>query len=401
MQRFGGMLAGKGLICVKYSTMHAPFISRDTSTPAMFTRQQPAASGQGNKIIFADQLRVLACFSVLLVHWAGIYWVARDTVARSIFAPPLTGPDAGVFGLLHISPINFGPFGVALFFLISGFVIPFSLANAHPLRFLLARALRIYPTYIVCLMAGLFFTYLSAAYWGGDFGWPVKTVLENMSLYKGIGTDSIDLVNWSLAVELKFYLAAALLSWWIRSARVLPVLALCACIGLFARWISADFVYLPFMFIGTMFSYHLRSKISHVQLLAASAVLFVLFVAGQAQSVLKEQVPEVPVNYLYALAVFSLAYALRERFRPIKPVDWLASISYPVYAVHSITGYASIRFLADQGMSYYLALAVTTVFVGLLAYVIHRGVELPTMALGKKVARSVTGHGWRLKSVTD
>jgi peptidoglycan/LPS O-acetylase OafA/YrhL len=382
----------------------AVHIARSTliqSTSVMVTHQQPVMPRQGNKLIFADQLRVLACLSVLAVHWAGIYWLGRDVVASRIFAPPLEGPHGSIFGLLQTVPINFGPFGVGLFFLISGFVIPFSLAATNPPRFLIARALRIYPTYIVCLVTGLFFTYLSAAYWGRDFGWPVSTVLANLSLYKGIGTESIDLVNWSLAVELKFYLAAALLSWWIRSARVLPVLALCASIALLARFISADFVYLPFMFIGTMFSYHLRSKISSAQLLAASAFLFALFVASQAQGVLKEQIPDVPKNYLYALAVFSLAYRMRARFRPIKPIDWLASISYPVYALHSITGYASIRFLTDQGVSYYLALAVTTAFVGLLAYVIHRGVELPTMAFGKKVARGAIRNDLQLKSVAD
>ncbi len=49
--------------------------------------------------------------------------------------------------LVIASPINFGAFGVALFFLISGFVIPLSFQSYGRLDFLVARFFRIYPTY--------------------------------------------------------------------------------------------------------------------------------------------------------------------------------------------------------------------------------------------------------------
>ncbi len=45
-----------------------------------------------------------------------------------------------------------GPFGVALFFLISGLVIPFSFDRHRTGAFLLARLLRIYPTYLAALL---------------------------------------------------------------------------------------------------------------------------------------------------------------------------------------------------------------------------------------------------------
>jgi peptidoglycan/LPS O-acetylase OafA/YrhL len=152
---------------------------------------------------------------------------------------------------------------------------------------------------------------------------------------------------------------------------------------------SQDLLFVPFMFIGTVFSYHFRQKISVLQLLASAALLIGLFIACWTRSVLKEQFPIVPMNYFYALGLFTVAYCLRDRFRPIKPVDWLASISYPLYAVHSIVGYASVRFLTALGVSYYPALAATAVFVAVLAYIVHRTVETPTMHVGKRIAKHV------------
>ena len=48
-------------------------------------------------------------------------------------------------------PLNWGPFGVALFFVISGFVIPFSFETYGRLDFIVARFFRIYPTYLTGL----------------------------------------------------------------------------------------------------------------------------------------------------------------------------------------------------------------------------------------------------------
>ena len=36
---------------------------------------------QSGKIIFADQLRVLAFLSVVATHWVGVFWVHPDTIS--------------------------------------------------------------------------------------------------------------------------------------------------------------------------------------------------------------------------------------------------------------------------------------------------------------------------------
>ena len=76
-------------------------------------------------------LRGLAAVAVVIEHAA---LIARASGA-SLFS-----------GVLHA--IDLGRFGVVLFFLISGLVIPFSFSGETPLRtFAIRRAFRLYPVY--------------------------------------------------------------------------------------------------------------------------------------------------------------------------------------------------------------------------------------------------------------
>src|SRR5471030_457335 len=99
------------------------------------------------KIGFANGLRGIAALSVITGHYLGTFWKLTEAVAG------LTGmvraPVALPFFVEWVgaSPINLGAFGVALFFLISGFVIPLSFQSYGRLDFLIGRFFRIYPTY--------------------------------------------------------------------------------------------------------------------------------------------------------------------------------------------------------------------------------------------------------------
>jgi peptidoglycan/LPS O-acetylase OafA/YrhL len=115
---------------------------------------------------FADALRGIACLSVVCSHLVGQSLVQPGVVAQYGLAQV---PDG------HASPVSnffysggFGEFGVALFFLISGFVIPLSFERYGPRAFLIARCWRLVPTYVAC------FAILLATVWlnGWMFGMP-------------------------------------------------------------------------------------------------------------------------------------------------------------------------------------------------------------------------------------
>ena len=91
------------------------------------------------KIGFANSLRGIAALSVVTGHYLGTFWKITDAVAglTGIVRSPVVPPVFAEF--VVSSPVNLGAFGVALFFLISGFVIPLSFQYYGRLDFIVAR----------------------------------------------------------------------------------------------------------------------------------------------------------------------------------------------------------------------------------------------------------------------
>jgi peptidoglycan/LPS O-acetylase OafA/YrhL len=102
-------------------------------------------------------MRGIACLMVVFFHLVSWnihkYWKGVEAiVGNNIFIPLL--PD-NVLNDLSKYDVQysewFGTFGVSLFFLITGFVIPISLARHNPITFLVNRVFRIYPAYLASL----------------------------------------------------------------------------------------------------------------------------------------------------------------------------------------------------------------------------------------------------------
>lgn len=361
----------------------------------------PAASAAApGRLAFANQLRGIAAVLVLMTHLFGTYFVAPGFVTNATFSTDLQLVEPGWVSYLH--PSFSGPFGVALFFMISGFVIPFSLAGASPLRFLVARFFRIIPTYAVALAIAMLALYLSAQHWGNSFTHGARQILANAFLvHYAVGMESIDPVNWSLSVEIKFYLLMALAApLLVRRSFVPCAVFLAAALGVAAcsdglPWVAAmmalELNYLIFMMIGVGFYLHLHGVIDTRALVLRSAVIFAAFAFSWAMGPQKAQFPGITQYYLYALLTFALAYALRGRFRPMRMLDFLADISYPLYALHSLTGWALLKALMGQGMGFLPAIVLTVAAIVGASYLIHVAVEKPSNRLGKRLARAALG----------
>ncbi|MFJ3484661.1 acyltransferase family protein [Pseudomonas sp. NPDC090202] len=351
-----------------------------------------------SKIIFANQLRGVAALLVVLSHLCSVFWGARDTVALYTGALPIEGAQPGFGFYLTNQHWNTGALGVAIFFAISGFVIPMSLGSAGRLRFLVARAFRIYPTYIAALSLALFAVWLSCHYWGHPFMWKLTVILRNMMLVHNLtGAPTVDLVNWTLAVELKFYLVAALIAPLIVAGRVWPLIGIALLVYGVNRFshtaLGTEMYFVTFMFMGVLFNYQFRGLIGLPKFLASLAVIFGLFVAGWDASPWPDALLITGVNYLYGLLIFGAAYLARHHFRNLRPLDFLADISYPLYILHSLIGYSVMRVLFDRGLDPWWVAAVTALVILLAATLIHVLVERPTIALGKALRRPPATSG--------
>ena len=204
---------------------------------------------------------------------------------------------------LRLFPFGGGEFGVALFFLISGFVIPMSLQKYDWRGFLVGRVLRIYPTYFAGFAVTLIALWIAGSTFGKPFPFDARSVVIHFlpGARDVLWSAHIDYVVWTLEVDVKFYVVCAFAWKWLRlgDRRVFAIpLALGVCaIGIEALlpgWLRTDATayqiayrlgyvfataarFLAFMFIGVAIFYHYRRRINTVALCAISAMLYVVF----------------------------------------------------------------------------------------------------------------------------
>ena len=119
-----------------------------------------------SRIEFLHILRGCAALLVALEHLCIVFWYNKAAVTHltnlpavpDTVPPPLSTRLVFSFGYgpLGFSELwNLSSFAIALFYLISGFVIPFSLRRTALPGFLAARALRLWPTYAAGLTLAL------------------------------------------------------------------------------------------------------------------------------------------------------------------------------------------------------------------------------------------------------
>lgn len=136
-----------------------------------------AQAGRSTKIEFANTMRGVAAMLVLVSHYLGVFWTNREGVSRYTLLPPLPDkfPTPTLVEWLHFGPwVNWGALGVGLFFLISGFVIPFSLRDRSRASFAIARSWRLIPTYAAGFSVTLIALFLGTELLGSE--WPFSAL---------------------------------------------------------------------------------------------------------------------------------------------------------------------------------------------------------------------------------
>jgi Predicted acyltransferases len=355
------------------------------------------------RIAFANALRGIAALCVVIAHYILMFNYIRGEFGGLPALPEKPFPDWMISFFNPLSSLNMGAFGVALFFLISGLVIPISVASLQgkqlaKTKFVIGRLFRIWPTYIVGLLITLGALEIAAGYMGYTTSYTVPQVLTQMSLFRDWFGSSVPLdgVVWTLEVEIKFYLVVLLCWSLIGNAKILPLFALGIATVLAANFYPgnihqsgplAAFVYpikyIFFMMIGVAFNYHFRGLLSLERLFAIAVGMLCVF--GYSCIIEGWQL-EVIVSYFAAFALFTGFYLLARDWNGGPAFDFLANISYPLYACHGAFGIVGMRIMIDQGIGAISALSMQTAMTIVLSWIIHKAVENPTHILGKKLA---------------
>lgn len=156
----------------------------------------PVVRTRGGRFEFLDALRGIAASAVVIQHCSEQVWPGYARFSTQYFG-------AGVFG-------------VFVFFIASGFIIPASLERGRTLgAFWVGRFFRLFPLFWGCLIATLILH--AVGVYGGPPGWmahPAWNLVTNFTMahffIDGPNSQMI-VVAWTLSYELVFYLFVSLL----------------------------------------------------------------------------------------------------------------------------------------------------------------------------------------------
>lgn len=279
--------------------------------------------------------------------------------------------------------LSYGYLGVPIFFVISGFIICYSLPAGYKLSwfktFILKRVVRIEPPYIISILlilalnyAGSYFTHIPLQFAWPDFFFHF-VYLNNF----GLG-NYYNVVYWTLGIEFQFYVIIGLLFTTLCRSQI----ALIAIMGIFlaCSFINISgmhliFPYLPIFGMGIITYFYLYKKqISRpVYFLLAAAFLLQMYFFGNMP--------------MFLSTVFASATLIHWKFRH-RVLDFFSNISFSLYLTHTIIGgkivnlgLRAVHHDIERYVLFFLALSASITF----AYLFYTIIEKNAIAVGKKI----------------
>lgn len=348
-----------------------------------------------DRLVALDALRAIAALLVVWMH-----------VSESFYGlSPQTEASRWLYDAAHL--LDAGRVGVVAFFVISGFVIPFSVHPERPRAgwdFAIRRVFRIYPAYWLSVAAG---AYACHWLWGREF--TAGEFLVNLTLLQDlVGVRSAQGLYWTLGVELVFYAVCLVfvLTGSIRNYRRIALfsttLTLVVAASLVFRAMGRPalgfdvlpwFVYLAIMSMGTLLRAWCDGELRAPAVRACLWGLLAFYLAGlPLLSTLAAKLPwQLTVPYSIGVAVFVLGMTVVRITHPI--MAWLGRISYSIYLFHAVVFYPMLWLLLrlpveawwrTRHLAFYLALNV--ILTVAVAAFVHAFVEKPGIRLGRRVA---------------
>jgi peptidoglycan/LPS O-acetylase OafA/YrhL len=343
------------------------------------------ASHEGKRLQFLDAARGIAAFAVMVQH-------SFETVTPS-YLP------------WSVHHVNFGAFGVVMFFLVSGFIIPVSIDRSKKLTlFWESRFFRLYPMYWVSLIATLGLGYfklfpLVAKF----FSHPITMSLVNFTMFQTFlhVPDALG-VYWTLSLELLFYIVCSFLfaAGWLRRSflwawTAVGAMAISALIAglIFHRSLPAGRLgLLVTAFVGTAIftTYSAQTKKRDLYVLLAGLLLSLLIgfwfrfqIYPSATELESWNMAGVSASWGLAYVVFGVLLMLRNRHFP-RWILWIGRISYSLYLVHGL-----VLFLLPTSLNpVVFVVAVSGLSIAISAFT-YEFVEKPAIAFHRNRMRAL------------
>ena len=342
----------------------------------------------GARIWVLDPLRGLAACAVTLYHFTcGGDWLTQSQGASAWLR--LIGSQ--------------GWLGVHVFFVISGFVLPYAMwVGQYRLRnygiFLLKRILRLEPPYLFALVLTVGLLVL-LQYVPGFRGPPFVLDWKCFLLHFGylnlfFGYDWYNPVFWTLAIEFQFYLLIALVFPLVVHRQLWVRVALLLGLGLL------QFVQVPERFVLPylgLFALGIVTAQRQIGLISGAAYLALVTILGAATAASLG-----PAQASVGLATAAIIAATRHvklesllvRLFNWRPLVWLGLVSYSLYLIHVPIGGRIVNFgsrYVTVFPGHLLVLGIAFCVTFLTAGLMYALVEKPS----RRWSSSVTYRGRR------
>ena len=321
---------------------------------------------QSERIATVDALRGIASLAVAWFH--------------------LTQPNPALAPGIIKSSGAYGWLGVHIFFVISGFVIPYSLhkTNYRPRqfwRFLSKRIVRLDPPYFanMCFILVLaFIVPLVPGFRGPQPHFTATQLLSHVAYLNSIvGKQWINPVYWSLGIEFQYYLLMGLTFPLLAASHTVAMLTMGALLvpGLFVPQLSLLFVHLPLFVMGSL-TY--RFKVGRI-----SKWWFLMTLGATCIATGFRLGPLIAIIGLITSLVIAFI-SVRARI-----LGWLGMISYSLYLMHVPVGGKiidlGVRFRHGHLVPVLFLVAATAGSI-VAAWILYRIVELPSQQLSSRIS---------------
>lgn len=334
-------------------------------------------------------------------------------ISRLGYVDSLRGISALLVVFSHAFPfltineyfINIGKVGVFIFFMISGFVIPYSFKKEPGCNsiFITNRFFRLYPAYWFSLLLAI------VVYYFLNEPMPTwKQIAFNITMLQmGAGQPNIIGVYWTLFIELIFYIICLGLArneyLWNEQKMVgifylfisLSVLASAIRFILHKKVPVAIPLGLSMMFLGYAWracildkSVYMASKIKSM----VTICMISTFICGYLSYSWDHQTDEPWQNFSYAYVLGIFIFIISTKYIKFNTVAtcYLGVISYSLYLIHDpiIKMVSSLKseltFLTNQEIKF------SSIFIALLfSSFVYSLVEKPSISFGKKIVKKI------------
>jgi peptidoglycan/LPS O-acetylase OafA/YrhL len=346
---------------------------------------------------FLDGLRGLACLAVVLNH---------------VKIPILE--DQMPAGLWTYT-FHKGGLGVLVFFVLSGYVIAYSLRStdgsaAAAANFMERRTIRITPPYYVALVVSLVVSGMSARLTGDEWFVPDagNAVAHLLYLPGLLGLPMINGIYWTLYIEMQFYLAMCVVIWALGRARGRSrhaetiVLSVVAAIGLAWPLLGVS-IYDPVNgltphFLAYWYSFLLGAFIFWFGTKRMPPGVFWTFVALLVTAwIIHRGEHEGAALVAGALILAAQHTGNMGKWFSSRPVQFLGAISFSLYLVHmSVLGtvaWAGNKVLGESALTDAIMIVPGVLASIAAGYVVYRLVERPSIRWSRGIKRVTSSDG--------